>query len=697
MPLSINDLKKLEIPDFIQKNKNTYFNDNELKQTLFITGHSGSGKTTLIQNIAYKLKGMEVYYIDLLDTKRTHFIADKTEYIPLFLNKVSETKEIVIIDNAHHTKETRAIARSFLVESNKIGYPIIVSSQKFIHIEQKTVDIKVELLKDLKQKDIEEKISFLDLTEEIKLKSIIGSLLKYHNKTEKNTYEIDKYIKEKLYTEFSGNLAFTSIALKNSNSIKDLNKSSFEIFLLEEYKELVSMDRYQEFKLLLLCVSANDYRFTISKELYDKKLVFEKALISKLLPKDDNLNNNKSLLFEITEENSITLLFPHNTIPKYLIDLITREDHNIEQLIIENFEKIKIVDTYIYEGLFAYINNNRSVIKSPSLTIFLLYNNLLAQNLIEDQILTLKSLDLILTSIKIHSLKYQPTIIARKSNFTSILSENNILNNLNDSIELIRCYIDKEYSFVIEQIFQVLYKNCELLDLKLFAKTIKHFTFPMASFVKNEFESSMQKFLKKYIQNFNNKKLNNLKGIDDFIFYIFICDNHELDTFLKDKLYMILQYNKMKLSEVLSILSQLKYLYLNISKDSDTKLKLLETIDSIFYTYIVNKLNLEYEIDNQWYLNYDLTNYISNFSDKSLIYIVSYLIKHNKNNLLINIIKEYDDIQVNKLELFIKHKLDYEHLSLFIRIKKSCTFIKSSSDNQNHPPHILLKIFNDEW
>lgn len=638
----------LELPDFILNEQSIDLDKGKLYRSYYIEGNSGSGKTTLVQNIAYKLQKYDVYYIDLTDTEKTSSFLD-SDIIKPFLVEVAKINEIVIIDNIHHSEDTLAIAKEFLVKAQESHCYIILSSQKFMSIDNKSERTIDKLFEKINVPEIKKKIITIDLSEKEKSTSLILNILNFYNKKENGKFQLYEDVENDLYEKFSGILSYIDLSLANSKNIVELKNTDFEDFIMKKYKVLRSMDSEQEFKILLLYLSANDFQFSLSKDLYENHLIYEREIVNNLLEDvtESQKIKKKNLLFKVIEEDRVVLQFPHNSIAKYILNLICkRRGKNIYELIVENLGQIRIYDARLYEKFFSILY---FTVKEDEVLIDI-YNNLTNLNI--KKVLTIYSLYLIIKSSFSLSIKkynqvqkskmdipiygdnaenswddlrcegliirdlskqgYQYQSLMQKENFVDLITEENIKNNLSDIIFLTRFDFDKEYDFLMVEIFNILIDSDIILTIEqLITILYNMFTRSLLGQGYDNYEFKhiiMFKLTQKTVDH-NFKK--NLRLISSF--------RNMKNTYLHHKqiLYKFLKSFNISVETLITIMIELHITYETNSQSKSYK-KIIKNIDDIFYNYIDNDILVDDNIKKFYDLDTLLLLIVQSDSDSFL-------------------------------------------------------------------------------
>lgn len=608
----IKDFKKsLKLPKYINTIEEINFKEKKIKNTLFIEGFAGSGKSTLIQNLAYKLNREDVFYIDLKEDEAKELI---NKDIALFLKEIQKAKDLLIIDNIQHTDKILRVAEKFLLESLNIDFPIIISSQKFIYKDDATQCTKDILFKDI-TKELKDKIKFIDLTNTTIAISLTKSLLKYHNIENKKQYPIAEDLAKDLNEKFGGNISYINFSLAVSNDIKNLNMSKFRKYIKEEYAELLSMNDMQEFKLLLLYTSSMDYTFQISKDLYyDENLDLESSLIEKLVPTQDNKKEvkSKNLLFKFENEKTITLVFPHNTIAKYLIELISKK-RNIYKLLIDSLQEIKIFDPKLYEIFFhalyftptleskSFIKIYNNIAKKTSLSNFLTLKSILlilkcnsiarnkdilASQVDEENIV--KSLSTLFNIIPnqlalVHQIVENNDTYANIDNeiqelsnilsttccnykirrieqFENLINKENVEKNIDDLFEFIQLSYIPSFHFIIIKILKIVFDEKIIIPLSQLLSLEDNIK--LLSKKNDELNYSSDVILHRSFNHFlENGLYKNIPNIEKFIVALFKSSDIILNDYITTELYEVFKLNKTTLEKVLLIQSNILSIY----------------------------------------------------------------------------------------------------------------------------------------
>ncbi|WP_419763959.1 MAG: ATP-binding protein [Arcobacter sp.] len=678
---NINDFENyLELPDFILKEQSIDFEKNILYRNYYFEGNSGSGKTTLVQNIAYKLQKYNVYYIDLSDTERTSLFLD-SDIIKPFLEEVEKTNEIVIIDNIHYSEDTLAIAKEFLLKTDAAHCYIILCSQKFMNINNESKQTKDMLFEKIENQNIKHNTIAIDLSEKSKSKSLIINMINYYNKVKKNQFELYDGLEDELYEKFGGILSFLDLSLANSNNLTELKKTDFEDFIIKEYRELRNIDSEREFKLLLLYLSANDYKFTISKDFYDNHLNFEREVVNSLLSDSNEFKKRKikDLIFKVIDGDRIVLHFPHSTIAQYILNTICdKTNKNIADVILESFELVRVFDPKLYEAFFECVYNDYKLYQANN-GIFLKLYNKIAQTTQLKYFLTLKSLLRVLkrsfklsietynnlnnyywqghtyyyeADRELYSQGFKKHIVVREDEFIELLKVTNINQNIDDFIEYTTFQFDHEYDYLMVYIYyEVLLQDEVFLNINQILELIRNVF--IESYLGSTLNDSVFKDLTKEIIDSSLNKYNmydvlELNNYEDLIDIAYDTNYRELNKFLINNLYSLLQYNKVSLEDIINIFYELDYRYIHYEDCSKQQKKLIKYIDSICYKYISSELSLILK-------NYNLITLIqSEYNDirlfkKTMIYLFEFLFDENQSDFLSN--------SLNNISL--KEKVDF--------------------------------------
>lgn len=713
--LNINDFEEyLELPNFIKNEVFIDLDDNKLGRTYFIEGLSGSGKTTLAQNIAYKLKKDNTYYIDLTDTDFTSSLTNMD--ISAFIEEVNKLDEIVVIDNIHFSEEALSIAKVFLIESYRVRCPIIISYQKFMNVGKKTEVTKEKFLEKIQEQDIKKYIKIIDLCNEDLSKLMIENLLLYHNKKEKKNFITNNSTLNALYKEFASSLVYINMSLKKFGDIQKLKKTDFEDFIIEEYSELISLNEYSEFKLLLLYISSYDYKFTISKDLYYGSLKFERRLINHLISKKDN-----DLLFKFEDEKNIVLLFPHSSIAKYIIDLICEKNgNNIYDLLIENFAKTKVFEPKLYETFFSCLYGEASL--NEKYEEFVEIYNIIAKNVNIDNLLTIKAILLILKASfqlskytyqrcpnkehayckytrNLSTLGYKKHIIEKESEFINLFKIESVNKHFDDLIEYAKFNFDCEYDYITLYIYNILLlKSNDILTINQVLKLGREILIDHSLSAKDQNQFILKKAIEKIININIDKIIHNdtikIEEYEELIDITYDSDSKELYSFLRNNLYSIFKTNNINFLNILDILYELDFKHTHYENTTEMQIKILDLLDNICSTYIHNELNLD--IANKNIINFfeSIESDIRIFK-KVTNYLLEYLFNNKQHNLLICNMKDITTIEIiefikfldtlddknfsNKIKTIIKNETKFEQDIIFSSLNKYYNLIGNAS------------------